>query len=83
MRRPHEKRRLEISIRRPGQDGARQVVLGRFGSMLVTIVLMVAAIAMVVVAIVFGYLALGLLLVALLIALVVALVRGAFHSFRR
>ena len=76
-------RRLEITIRKPGQDGARQVVLGRFGSMLVTVLLMVAAIAVVVVAVVFGYLAIGLLLVALLIAFVVAFVRGAFHRFRR
>ena len=76
-------RRLEITIRKPGQDGERQVVLGRFASMLVTILLMVAAIATIVVAIVFGYLAIGLLLVALLIAIVVALVRGAFHSVRR
>lgn len=75
-------RRLEITIRKPGEDGARQVVLGRFGSMLISGLLTVAAIATIVVAIVFGYLAFGLLLVALLIALVVAAVRGAFH-FRR
>jgi hypothetical protein len=76
-------RRLEITLRKPGQDGARQVVLGRFGSMLVTVLLTMVAIATVVVAIVFGYLAFGLLLVALLIAIVVAVLRGAFHSFRR
>lgn len=76
-------RRFEITIRKPGQHSERQVVLGRFGSMLVTALLMVAVIALVIVAIVFGYLAIGLLLVALLIAIVVAVVRGAFHGFRR
>ncbi len=76
-------RRLEITIRKPGQDGERQVVLGRFGAMLVTVLLMAAVIATVIVAMIFGYLAIGLLLLALLIAIVVAVVRGAFHSVRR
>ena len=76
-------RRLEITIRKPGEDGERQVVLGRFASILVTLLLAVAAIATVIVAMIFGYLALGLLLVVLLIAIMAAVVRGAFHSFRR
>jgi hypothetical protein len=76
-------RRLEITVRKPGEHGERQVVLGRFASMLVTVVLAAAIIATFIVAVVFGYLAIGLLLVALLIAIMVAVVRGAFRSLRR
>ena len=75
-------RRLEITIRKPGEDGERQVVLGRFAAMLVTVLLTVVVIATFIVAIVFGYLAIGLLLLVLLLAIIVAVVRGAFHSFR-
>jgi hypothetical protein len=53
-------RRLEITIRKPGQDGERQVVLGRFAAVLVTVLLMVAVIERSF-HIIFGYLAIGLL----------------------
>lgn len=76
-------RRLEITIRKPGHDGERQVILGRVASTVVAALVMVAIIATVIVAIVFGYLVIGLLLVALLIAFIAAVLRGAWHDFRR
>jgi len=76
-------RRLEIIIRKPGQDRERPVVLGRFSSMVITVLLMLAAIALVTTVVVFGYLAIGLAFAALLIVIVVALIRGAFQSLRR
>jgi len=76
-------RQIKIVIRKPGQNQESPVVLGRFGSMVITVLLVPAAIALVAAVIFFGYLAIGLLFAALLIAFVVALVRGSFQSFRR
>ena len=74
---------LKIYIRKPGQGGVQTVVLGRFGSMVVTLLVLLVVISMVTAAIVFGYLVMGMVLAALLIAFVVALIRGASQSLRR
>ena len=79
----NEMRQLKIVIRKPGQNQERPVVLGRFGSMVITVLLVLAAIVLVTTVIFLGYLAIGLVFAALLIALAVALIRGAFQSFRR
>jgi hypothetical protein len=75
--------RLKIYIRKPGQGGEQTVVLGRFGSMVISLLVLLVVIAMVATAIVFGYLIMGMVFAALLIAIVLALIRGAFQSFRR
>lgn len=74
---------LKIYIRKPGESGVQTVVLGRFGSMVVTLWMVLMVIAMVTAAIVFGYLVMGMVFAALLIAFVVALIRGASQSLRR
>ena len=76
-------RRLEILIRKTGQEQERRVVLGRFGSMVITVLLMLVAIAVIAAALVFGYLVMGLVLAVLLVAIVVATIRGAFLNIRR
>lgn len=76
-------RPLEITVRKPGQNGDRRVVLRGFVAMLVSAVLTVAIVATIVVALILGYLAVGLLLLVLLIAIFVAVLRGALQSFRR
>ena len=75
-------RRLEIQIRR-AREPERKIVLGRFASLVATIVLAVVVIAVLAVALTLGYVVIGILLVALLIALVVAVLRGAWSSLRR
>jgi hypothetical protein len=76
-------RRLRIIVRRPGQGPDHAVVLGRFGSVVLTALLTVAVAALLITAFVFGYLVLGLLFAAFLIAVVIALILGAFRSLRR
>lgn len=75
--------RLKIHIRKPGQDGEQTVVLGRLGSMLLSLVMVLVVIAMAATAIVFGYLIMGMVLAAFLITVVVAMLRGALQSLRR
>ena len=75
-------RRLEIQIRR-ASGPKRQIVLGRFASLVATIVLAAIVIAVLVVALALGYVVIGIALVALLIALIVAVLRGTWSSLRR
>lgn len=75
----HRKGRLRLVVRRSGSGPERDVALGRFGSAVFTVLLTVAAIAVLVVAFLFGYLLLGLLFAVFLIALVAALLRGVFE----
>lgn len=84
--RKHQRRtmhRLKIFIRKSGEDIERPVVVGWFGSIVITLLMLVVVISMVTAAIVFGYLVMGLVFAALLIAIVIALIRGAFQSLRR
>jgi hypothetical protein len=74
-------RRFEIRVRR-GAGRDHQAVLGRFGSLVATVVLAALAIMLLALALVFGYLVLGLLLGAVLIALAVAVVRGLWAGLR-
>jgi ABC-type transport system involved in multi-copper enzyme maturation permease subunit len=74
-------RRSEIVIRRGERE--RRIVLGRFASLLATIVLAALAIVVLVLAVVFGYIALGIGLAVALIAVVIAVLRGAWSSMRR
>ena len=76
-------RQIKIIIRKPGQDQGRPVVLGRLSSMLISVLVMLAAIAVLTMAFVFGYLVLALVFAALLIAIVVSLILGAFQNLRR
>lgn len=75
--------RLKIQIRKAGQDGEQTLVLGRLGSLLVSLVMLLLAVALVATALVFGYLVMGMLLAAFLIVLVVGMIRGAFQGLRR
>ena len=75
--------RLKIQIRKAGQDGEQTIVLGRLGSLLVSLVMLLLVVALVATAIVFGYLVMGMLLAAFLIAIVVAMIRGALQGLRR
>lgn len=79
----HKMHRLKIFIRKSGQARERPIVLGRFGSMVITLLVLLVVVAMVAAAIVFGYLVIGLVFTALLIAVLVALIWGAFQSLRR
>ncbi len=76
-------RQIKIVIRKPGRDRERPVVLGRFSSMVIRVLLILAVIAVVVTSIVLGYLILGMVLAALLIAIVVSLILGVFKNIRR
>lgn len=82
-RQRHKMHRLKIFVRKSGQDREHTVVLGRFGSKVITLLVLLVVIAMVTTAIVFGYIVIGLVFTALLIAVVVALILGAFQSLRR
>lgn len=74
--------RFEIQITR--RDGARRrVVLGRFASVIATIVVTLLAIAALIVGLAFGYLVIGIVLAVLLAGVVVAIVRGAWTSVWR
>jgi hypothetical protein len=75
--------RLKIQIRKDGQDGDKIIVLGRLGSVLVSVVMALLVIALVATAIVFGYLVMGMLLAAFLVAIVVGMIRGALQGLPR
>jgi hypothetical protein len=75
--------RLKIHIRKPGQDREETIVLGRIGSVLVSLLMVLLVTALVATTIVFGYLVLGMMLAALLIGMVIAMIRGAFQGLRR
>lgn len=73
---------FKIIIRKPGKNQERPVVLGRFASMVITVLLMLVVIALVTTAMIFGYMVMGMVLAAFVIALAIAAIRGAFQSFR-
>jgi len=75
--------RLKIVIRRPGKGQERPIVLGRFSSTMISVLLTLVVIAMVTTAIVLGYLVLCVVLAALLIAIVISLLLGVFQNIRR
>lgn len=78
-------RRFEIVVsRKPGSGtGARRLVLGRFGSMVATVLSALLAIGLTTAALILGYLVAGLLLAVLFLAVLIAMVRGAFRALPR
>jgi hypothetical protein len=80
---PNEMHQIKINIRKPGQNQEHPVVLDRFISMVISVLLTMVSIGMLTITIVFGYFVLGVVFAALLIAIVVSLIFGALQNFRR
>ena len=80
-------RRFEILVsRKPGSGtgaGTKRLVLGRFGSMVATVVWALLAVGLTTAALILGYLVAGLLLAVLFLVVLVAMVRGAFRALPR
>ena len=74
--------RLKLLIRKPGPDGEKTVVLGRLGSRVVTLGVLLVVIALMTAALVFGYLVMTMVFAVLLVAIAVALIRAAFQRLR-
>ena len=75
-------RRFEIQIRsRHGHE--RRIALGRFASLLATVIPVVLTIVVVAFALALGYILLGVALAVVLIGLVIAMLRAAWSSIER
>lgn len=74
--------RLKLLIRKSGPDGEKTVVLGRLGSRVVTLGVLLGVMALMTAAFVFGYLVMTVVFAVLLVAIAVALIRAAFQRLR-
>jgi len=75
-----DRRRSEIVVRYRGRE--RRIVLGRFASLLATLLLAAVAVVVLVLVLVLGYIALGVALLAVLVLLIIAAVRNAWWRIR-
>lgn len=73
---------IVIRIRRKGEP-ERELALSRLSSIVLTLLLALAAIALIVGAILFSYVFIGILLVVLLVVVVAMILRGAYLHLRR
>lgn len=75
-------RRLEIQISSLSGRRERSVQVGRLGSIVISGLAFLVAIAFVIAALVLGYVVMGLVVAILVVVVVVALIRGVFRSLQ-